>query len=51
MYTDFGVDNSSHFPFREQTDTHKLTDKTDHPTQALARLPLSTDKMLLNSNG
>jgi len=29
--TKFGVDSSSHFPFRVRTHIHKVTDATDHP--------------------
>jgi len=40
MCTKFGVDSSSHFPFRVQTDTqthtHTVTDATAHSTHASA---------------
>jgi len=36
MFTDFGVDSSSRFPFRAQTSrqTDKQADATEHPTHA-----------------
>jgi len=34
--TNFDVDSSSHFPTREQTQTYKVTDATDHPIHWLA---------------
>ena len=38
MYTKFGADSSSLFPFSARTDTHtqthKVTDATDHLTHA-----------------
>jgi len=42
MYIKFGVDSSSHSSFRawthRPTNTHKVTDATDHPTHTSASI-------------
>jgi len=64
MFTKFGVDSSSRFPFTARTDIHTVTDATDHPTmhwlwmawvttellaETLASISL-TDTCLTNTN-
>jgi len=41
--TKFGIDSSSHFPFTVRTQTHEVTDGTDHTTHAPATTDVGND--------
>jgi len=45
MCTTFGVDSSSRFPFRARTDTqtHTVTDATDHPNYGSATVDMGNN--------